>query len=124
LSFLGVTYDFAEVRDALAARFTRVEAWCAEAEGSIVGFVAFSADEVEDLYVLPEWHGRGVGTALLEKALARASTEMRLWVFQKNRSARTFYEQRGFTLELETDGRDNMEKAPDARYVWRRRPVD
>jgi ribosomal protein S18 acetylase RimI-like enzyme len=119
LPFLGVTYDFGEVRDHLRAWFARAEAWCAEAQGSIVGFVVFTADEVEHLYVLPEWHGRGIGSALLEKALEGAS-EMRLWVFQENRLARAFYEQRGFRVELETDGRDNMEKTPDARYVWRR----
>jgi len=45
--------------------------------------------------------------------------EVRLWVFQQNRSARSFYERHGFVSEFETDGLGNMEKAPDARYLWR-----
>jgi GNAT superfamily N-acetyltransferase len=94
-------------------------AWVAEEDQSVVGFIGFYADEVDHLWVLPECHGRGIGSALLEVALDRARGPVHLWVFQENRSARAFYERRGFRLELETDGQGNMEKTPDARYVWR-----
>jgi ribosomal protein S18 acetylase RimI-like enzyme len=40
-------------------------------------------------------------------------------VFQQNENARRFYEARGFRLEYETDGADNEERMPDARYAWR-----
>lgn len=94
------------------------ELWVAEAEGAILGYIAFKPGWIDQLYVAPEQQGRGVGPALLEKALEHGS-ERRLWTFQKNTRARAFYEGRGFVLDLLTDGQDNEEREPDALYVWR-----
>jgi GNAT superfamily N-acetyltransferase len=94
------------------------ELWVAEGQGVILGYIAFKPGWIDQLYVAPEAQGRGVGPALLEKAL-EDRTERRLWTFQKNVRARTFYERRGFVLETLTDGQDNEEREPDALYVWR-----
>ncbi|UPJ53056.1 GNAT family N-acetyltransferase [Bradyrhizobium sp. 200] len=85
----------------------------------ITGMIAFHDDWIEQLYVLPEAQGRGVGTELLDVA-KRASEHLQLWTFQRNARARRFYEARGFMLVEETDGAGNEEKEPDARYLWRR----
>ena len=83
----------------------------------LCGIMAFRDGWIEQLYVLPAAHGRGIGTELLEVAKS-ASERLELWTFQRNEPARRFYEARGFTLAEQTDGSRNEEKEPDARYVW------
>lgn len=93
--------------------------WVAEANGAIVGFIGYRAGFIDHLYVDLGRQGRGIGTALLDKAMDEEPM-LRLWVFQENGAARRFYERRGFRLVRETDGRDNEEKQPDALLEWRR----
>jgi putative acetyltransferase len=88
-------------------------------DGRIIGYTATASGWLEHLYVHPDWHGRNVGHALLQIA-REGQDEMRLWVFQSNAQARRFYERNGFVLEALHDGASNMEKQPDAVYVWRR----
>lgn len=95
-----------------------LETWVAEAGGCIVGFAALREKWLDHLYVLPEFHGRGVGSALLARAKERLPGGFFLWTFQKNLPARAFYEARGLTLVTETDGADNEEREPDALYLW------
>lgn len=72
----------------------------------VVGFVGYgeSGDalpetgEVFALYVLPEYCGRGVGTALMDAALEKLKQYPRvcLWVLKENKTAIRFYEKCGF----------------------------
>jgi GNAT superfamily N-acetyltransferase len=86
---------------------------------ALAGIIAFRSDWIDQLYVLPEVQGRGVGSELLQVA-KRAFDCLQLWTFQRNLGARRFYEARGFALVEETDGARNEEKEPDARYLWAR----
>ena len=86
---------------------------------AMIGMIAFHDDWIEQLYVLPEAQGQGVGTALLGVA-KRASDCLQLWTFQRNAQARRFYQARDFVLVEQTDGAGNEEKEPDARYLWTR----
>jgi ribosomal protein S18 acetylase RimI-like enzyme len=96
------------------------EVLVAEADGMIVGFLAMThGDILEHLYVHPDSQGRGVGSALLERAKERMPGGFSLWVFQQNLPARRFYERRGLRLVERTDGAGNEERMPDARYEWR-----
>lgn len=105
--------DLAFVRGRLMAEN---ETWVAEAGGEVVGYIAFRPGWIEHLFVHPDHQGRGLGPRLLDKAL-EDGTERRLWTFQQNGRARTFYEARGFVAEEFTDGQGNEEKTPDVRYV-------
>jgi GNAT superfamily N-acetyltransferase len=87
--------------------------------GALVGIIALRRDWVDQLYVLPEVQGGGVGSELLQVA-KRACERLQLWTFQRNLNARRFYEARDFALVEETDGAGNEEKEPDARYLWTR----
>ena len=87
--------------------------------GELCGIIALRDGWVEQLYVRPAAHGRGIGTELLGVAKG-ACERLELWTFQRNAPARRFYEARGFTLAEQTDGTRNEEKEPDARYVWTR----
>ncbi|WP_374576443.1 N-acetyltransferase family protein [Phenylobacterium sp.] len=119
LPFLPDLHTAAETEGFIAkVLMPTCELWVAEGEGRILGYVAFKPGWIDQLYVAPEEQGRGVGPALLAKALEDGS-ERRLWTFQKNARARAFYEQRGFRIETLTDGQDNEEREPDVLYVWR-----
>ena len=87
--------------------------------GALAAIIAFRSGWIDQLYVLPEVQGRGVGSELLQVAM-RAFDCLQLWTFQRNLGARRFYEARGFALVEETDGAGNEEKEPDARYLWTR----
>jgi len=83
----------------------------------LAGYVVFTDDWINQLYVHPARHGQGVGSALLEHVMADQRPR-RLWTFQQSR-ARKFYEDRGFAAVKFTDGAGNEEKTPDVCYEWR-----
>jgi GNAT superfamily N-acetyltransferase len=90
-------------------------------EASIDGFCAWRPGWVDHLYVRPECHGQGLGTALLAEAMA-ACSPLRLWAFQRNTQALRFYAARGFRVIERTDGSRNEEHEPDAMLEWVRQP--
>ncbi|QEX22377.1 acetyltransferase [Hypericibacter adhaerens] len=65
---------------------------------AIAGFVAvFMPDRfVHSLFVEPVFHGRGVGSALLEQALRATAGSASLKCDERNRKACFFYERRGW----------------------------
>jgi len=67
----------------------------AELNGVLVGFLALRGDVLEHLYVQPGAQRQGVGSMLLEHAKALRAAGFTLWVFQRNTTARGFYERRG-----------------------------
>ncbi len=85
--------------------------WLAEEDGKVVGFVAsdgnwFSKREgkvvgaIHELVVLPEYRNRGIGRALVQKALeyfkSRGLDMAELWVGDENKQAIDFYKNLGF----------------------------
>ena len=115
-----------EAAEPIADRIREHEqVWVAEEDGRLLGFLGIEASRnlegaavLEKLYVEPAEQSRGIGAALLEKAKELRPDGLYLWVFQKNDGARRFYEREGFRLVKLTDGADNMEREPDALYVW------
>ncbi len=77
----------------------------AEADGRLVGQLGLHGTGRLDLgmFVLPEWRGKGVGTALMEAALeyarARGAYKISLEVWPHNTAAITLYEKFGFERE-------------------------
>lgn len=86
----------------------------------VVAMMAISEDGeggwIDHLYVAPEAVGRGVGTALLEHALAILRAPVWLYTFQSNERARGFYELRGFKAVKFGDGTGNEVGLPDVLY--------
>lgn len=94
------------------------EAWVAVADGSVVGVMVLDDGVLSQLYLDPEWRGRGLGDRFVALAKERRPDGLELWTFQVNGPARRFYERHGFVAVERTDGRDNEEHEPDIRYVW------
>lgn len=94
------------------------EVWLAEDAMGLVGFATLTGPWLESLYIAPDRQGTGVGTALLELAMALRPSGFGLWVFASNAPARGFYRRHGL-IELEhTDGSANSEREPDIRMAW------
>ncbi|WP_150308078.1 GNAT family N-acetyltransferase [Planctomonas psychrotolerans] len=107
--------DRAWVRAVLLPEHT---VWVAEQDARIVGVLAIRPGWLDQLYVLPDAQGAGIGTRMLRIARDANPGELRLWAFQGNERARRFYERAGFVVERMTDGADNEERAPDVLYRW------
>jgi ribosomal protein S18 acetylase RimI-like enzyme len=89
-------------------------------EEHVIGVLAVShahgVNWIDQLYVAPEYCGRGVGSQLLKAALSSLSRPIRLYTFQQNVGARRFYELHGFLPIQMSDGSGNEERCPDVLY--------
>ncbi|MGW1165103.1 GNAT family N-acetyltransferase [Streptomyces sp. NPDC002550] len=96
------------------------ETWVAEAaDDGIVGLLVLDGELLSQLYLAPEWRGRGIGDRFVALAKERSPGGLTLWTFQVNKPAHRFYERHGFAAAEFTDGSGNEEREPDVRYVWR-----
>lgn len=110
----------------IAAELARPEVWglLAVSDGDPVGHVLLSPRTRQDreppppgtlrlwqLFVRPQWQGRGVAVVLLDAAVAEARTRgisrLSLWTPRDHGRARAFYEREGWAATgSESDGRD------------------
>lgn len=97
------------------------ETWLAEEDGDLIALMVLDGHELDQLYVHPEYTGRGAGSELLRLAQSRRPEGLSLWTFQSNEGAQRFYVRHGFVAVEHTDGSGNEERAPDVRYVWQPR---
>ena len=63
------------------------------------GLACLDGDWLTQLYVHPEYHNRGIGTALLDHVKRERPDGFQLWTFQANDGARRFYERHGCMAE-------------------------
>jgi GNAT superfamily N-acetyltransferase len=71
---------------------------------------------IDQLYIAPSHVGQGIGSRLLAHALASLPLPVRLYTFQANVRARSFYERHGFRATAFSDGSSNEERCPDVLY--------
>jgi GNAT superfamily N-acetyltransferase len=75
-------------------------------EDEVVGLSVYAADELHDLYVVPEAWGSGAAAALESAVLAairkNGVDEAFLWVGEANARARRFYERQGWSTDGES----------------------
>ncbi|MBK9411601.1 MAG: GNAT family N-acetyltransferase [Gemmatimonadetes bacterium] len=73
------------------------ETWVWEVREQVVGFISLLGSEVGALFVDPEFHGQGIGRALMDRA-STLRGELEVEVFERNLPGRAFYERLGFEL--------------------------
>ena len=103
-----------------------------DSRAGIVGFVSAGPSrdaqlkyegEIYDVYVLSEFHGRGVGRSLISASVdflgRRRMNSMLLWVFESNAKAREFFENLGGVLvKLKKDVSIDGNKLVEIPYAW------
>lgn len=110
-------------RDQWETRFTEEIAvnntvWIAARAPRIVGFLAVDPGSgyLDQIFVDPANHGRGVGGALMAKAKALCPTGIRLHTLQQNAAALRFYEAHGFRIA--GTGISPHNKLPTIECIW------
>ncbi|MFX3622848.1 MAG: N-acetyltransferase family protein [Ectobacillus sp.] len=106
-NFLQVAYS----HDMMQKRLEGSLIFVAEFAGGIVGFANFSLvtakgeAELAAIYILPEYQGGGIGTALLKEGIKNLDgiKEIYINVEKENKIGRTFYEAKGFQVIGEFD---------------------
>ncbi|WP_225667372.1 GNAT family N-acetyltransferase [Thalassolituus oleivorans] len=71
------------------------DTWVAEIDGVVEGFIALIGNEVGAIFLQPNWHGKGVGKALMDQAHALHG-DLEVEVFKENTIGRAFYLRYGF----------------------------
>jgi GNAT superfamily N-acetyltransferase len=92
--------------------------WVAELDGRVAGFLAIAGDFVDQLFVHPDFQGRGVGGDLLNHAKHLSPEHLFLYTFQVNVNGRAFYEKNGF-VAVRFGVSPAPESEPDVEYHWR-----
>lgn len=71
-------------------------------EGTLVGYYYFHTGqgqmELDDLYILPPYRNRGIGTAVMKKCISETELPIALYVFSTNERAVAFYQRLGFRI--------------------------
>jgi ribosomal protein S18 acetylase RimI-like enzyme len=82
-----------------------------------VGVLVLEAPWIRQFAVFPEYQRQGIGSTLLRRARERSPHELRLFTFQRNYTARAFYEKHGFTA-VAFGVSPAPELEPDVEYRW------
>ncbi|HSK72214.1 MAG TPA: GNAT family N-acetyltransferase [Pyrinomonadaceae bacterium] len=119
---LGVkdTHDFADHLNFLKTvlvKENKVFLAIVENADKAVGILVVAGNELNQLYIHNDYQGIGIGTRLLEIAKDSSGGKLRLFTFEVNKGAQTFYEKHGF--KVIGRGFENEENLPDILYEWK-----
>ncbi len=90
-------------------RISHAEVYVFDDNGVIEGFIGLEGNTVSEMFVKPELHSRGIGTALLDEVKNKKKT-LSLKVYQKNWTAVRFYSTQDFDEEDIQVDKDTGEK--------------
>ncbi len=100
-------------------RFASQDLRIIQFNGTDVGFLSTSTTpdtlNVDQIYILPEYQGRGFGAACMRGIIDDANQEQKsvtLQVLRINTRATAFYERLGFTIVDETSTHFQMKRGP------------
>ena len=68
-------------------------------DGVVCAYYRLCEDgEVDDLYVLPLFQNKGIGSVILKRCMEESEKPLYLYVFSRNTRAISFYERHGFSV--------------------------
>lgn len=101
-------------------RFTAQDVCIIQLHEVDIGFLAVSHTsdtlKVNQLFILPEYQGKGIGSACMNRIIDDANLEQKsvvLQVLKVNTRGITFYQRLGFTIVGESTTHFQMEKLPE-----------
>ena len=110
-------WDDTYQRDLHDRRFASQDLRIIQFHGTDVGFSSTSNTsdtlKVDQLYILPEYQGKGIGTACMKRIIDDASLEQKpvtLQVLKINTRATAFYQRLGFTIVEENSTHFQMKR--------------
>lgn len=123
ISFAPLIHSDAEIQQWLHdILIPSTQVWVVEQDDEIIAMLALIKKQemnwIQQLYVLPEMTGQGVGSLLIDQ-VKLLHLPIRLHTFQENLGARRFYEKHGFKIIALSDGAENEEHCPDILYEWK-----
>jgi ribosomal protein S18 acetylase RimI-like enzyme len=113
-------WDDTYQKDLHNRRFTSQDLRIIQFRGTDVGFLSTSNTSdtlnVNQLYILPEYQGRGIGAACMTRIIDDANLEQKpvtLQVLKINTRAAAFYQRLGFTTVDENSTHFQMKRPPE-----------
>ena len=94
----------------------KYDVYIALAGKKIIGMIAFTVSEVNQLYIHNDHQGKGLGKKLLDMAKNKSSGTLVLFTFEVNQKAQKFYERNGFKKIGESA--INQENLNAFKYEW------
>lgn len=74
------------------------QTWVMDIAGEVIGFISLIENEIGGLFLRPDFHGRGLGQAMVDLAYEEKGP-LELEVFEKNDIGRRFYDRYGFKFK-------------------------
>lgn len=90
LNVIDTAREYAEDTQALSNTFVYDD-------GVVKGIIRVNANEIEKLFVEPQFQSQGIGAKLLSFAVEEKNAEF-LWVLEYNKRGISFYQRHGFKL--------------------------
>jgi len=94
--FLQDTFVEKVKRDMRELYLPNALTWVYEEDLKVIGFISMLENEIAGLFVIPDEHARGIGTALVNH-VGRTHEFLEVEVFEKNEIGRAFYNKYGFS---------------------------
>jgi len=94
------------------------DVWLAEIDAQVLALLVIDEDWIDQLYVLPEAAGLGIGSRLIDVAKEQRPGGLQLRASTTNPGAQRFYERHGFVLAERSGGDSAGAKQGDLRYTW------
>jgi putative acetyltransferase len=96
-SFMTDEFIDQERKNVADVYLPNTDTWVAVVNGEVQGFIALMGNEVGAIFLQPEYHGKGIGKALMDKA-QNLHGDIEVVVAKENPIGRKFYSQYGFKL--------------------------
>lgn len=93
--FLKTSFVEKVKKDMRKIYIPNTETWVYEHNNSVIGFISMLGNEIGGLFVIPDFHSKGIGTQLVN-FVQEIHNELEVEVFEKNVIGRAFYDKYGF----------------------------